>query len=329
MSKAIASNTKPATSSRNALSKTGSARVLKPAKRQVFKPSTWRRPTPVYAPISKARYIFVRSIRTSWESKKTIGGITLVYGLALILLVRGLLSNNNFTALKNLLDTAFTGVGGKVTSTSLQIIALFGSSNTITSSEGGIYQAIILILCSLAIIWVFRQLHAKKEVSTKAAFYEGMYPLVPFLIVLVLVSIQLLPLVGASYLYKALISNGVAVLWQEKVATYTVVVALSFWSLKMLTSSLFAFYIVTLPGMTPLKALRSAQHLVVGRRLLIWRKLLFLPFVLLLATTLIILPFLLFLTPVVIWVFSVLTIFWFTISHGYFYALYRELIKDA
>ena len=310
-------------------SKSETTRILKPAKRQALKPSTWRHPKPVYASLSKARHIFARSIRTSWESKKTIGGITLIYGLATILLVRGVLSNSNFTTLKNLLDSAFTGAGGKIASTLLQVTALFGNSNTITTTEGGIYQVIILILCSLAIIWVFRQLHAKKEASTKAAFYEGMYPLIPFLIVMVVVSIQLLPLIGASYIYKALIANGVAVLWQEKFATYVVVALLSFWSLKMLTSSLFAFYIVTLPGMTPLKALRSARNLVTGRRLLIWRKLLFLPLVLLFASTIIILPFLLFLTPVVVWIFSILTILWFTVSHGYLYALYRELIKDA
>ena len=309
--------------------KSSSPRVLKPVKRRMLKPSTWRRPKPIYAPLSKARHIFTRSIQTSWVSKKAIGGITLIYGLAVVLLVRGILSSSDFTTLKNLLDTAFTGAGGKVTSTFLQVTALFGSSNTITSAEGGIYQTIVLIICSLALIWVFRQLHAKKEVSTKTAFYEGMYPLVPFVLVIVIVSIQLLPLIGASYVYKALIANGVAVLWQEKVTTYAVVASLSFWSLKMLTSSLFAFYIVTLPGMTPLKALRSARNLVVGRRLLIWRKLLFLPLVLLLTSTIIILPFLLFLSPVVVWIFSILTILWFTISHGYLYALYRELIKDA
>ncbi len=329
MSKLLASYKKFRLSSAVKSGDSMSPRRLKPPKRRMLKPATWRRPKPVYAPLSKARHILVRSIRTSWESKKTIGGITLVYGLGIILLVRGLLSNQDFTTVKNLLDNLLTGTGGKIESTLLQVNALFGSSGSITTSGGNIYQVIILIVCSLAIIWVLRQAQAKKKVSTKAAFYEGMYPLVPFLLVLILVSVQLLPLLGASYLYKSLIGNGVAVLWQEKLVSYTAIGLLGYWSLRMITGSLFAFYVVTLPGMTPMRALRSAQNLVVGRRLLVWRKLLFLPLLLLVATTILIIPFLLFLTPTVVWVFFILSTFWFTVSHGYLYALYRELIKDA
>ena len=311
------------------LRKRETTRVLKPAKRRILKPSTWRRPKPLYAPIPKARHIFAGSIRTSWASKKTIGGITLVYGIATIVLVRGLLSNKEFTAIKSFLDSTLTGTGGRIEGTLLQITALFGGSSAASAAGGNIYQVIILIVCSLAIIWVFRQVHAKKAVSTKAAFYDGMYPIIPFSIVLALVSLRLLPLLGASYLYKVLITNGVAVLWQEEFVIYTFIILLTYWSLRMLTGSIFAFYIVSLPGMKPLKALRSAQNLVVGRRLLIWRKLVYLALVLLLATTILILPFLLFLTPTVVWVFFILSVFWFTITHGYLYALYRELIKDA
>ena len=273
--------------------------------------------------------MFTSSVRSMWQHKETVGGITLIYGIGILLLVRGLLSNQDFFTLKKLLDGMLKGTGGKIESTFLQMNALFGSSGSINTTSGSIYQAILIIICSLALIWVFRQAQAKNAVSTKDAFYSGMYPLTQFLLVLFYVIVQVLPLLLATYLYKALIGNGVAVLWQEKLASYVVIGILALWSLRMLTSAIFAFYIVTLPGMRPMQAIRSAENLVIGRRLLIWRKLLFLPLLLLIATTGITLPFLLLLPQVVVWVFFVLTILWFTVSHAYFYTLYRETIKDA
>lgn len=306
-------------------------RILKAPKRQWNKPKTWfvSRPKPVYPPIAKSRLLLIQSLRNSWSIKKTVGGITFVYGLGIVFFVRGFSSSQDFVTIKKTLDGLLTGAGGKVESTLLQITALFGTNGSVNAANGSLYQGIVLVLCSLAIIWVFRQRQAKHAVSVKAAFYQGMYPLIPFLLVLCVISIQLLPLLGASYVYKALITNGVAVFGWEKLLAYTISLSLAYWSLRMLTSSIFAIYIVTLPGMTPLRALRSAKNLVRSRRLLIWRKFMLLPVVLFLASSLIILPFLLFLTPVVAWVFFVLSIFWFAIGHGYMYALYRELIKDA
>lgn len=329
MSKTLSKSKKVKKYSSTSTELTSGPRVLKEPKRQLYRPSTWHKPKPVYAPIAKSRHILVNSIRSSWLSKKAVGGITLVYGAGIILLVRGLLSSQDFVTIKQLLDSIFTGTSGKIEGTLVQLSALFSTNGSINSTSGGLYQAILLILCSLAIIWVFRQAQTKKQVTTREAFYQGMYPLVPFLLVILVISIQAIPLIGASYLYKTLITNGVAVLWQEKLISYSVMSVLLIWSLRMLTSSVFALYIVTLPGMTPLRALRSAKNLVRSRKLLIWRKVLLLPTVLILGTTILVLPFLLFLTPTVVWVFFILSTFWFTIGHGYMYLLYRELIKDA
>ena len=97
----------------------------------------------------------------------------------------------------------------------------------------------------------------------------------------------------------------------------------------MITASVFALYIVTLPDMSPFRALRSAKELVRGRRLMIWRKLILLPFVLFLGTTVVVLPFLLFLTPLTVWIFFILSTAWFAVIHSYLYTLYRELLNNA
>jgi hypothetical protein len=96
----------------------------------------------------------------------------------------------------------------------------------------------------------------------------------------------------------------------------------------MISSSLFALYIVTLPDMTPMKALRSARELVRHRRWTVLRKILCLPLILLVAGAVIMLPIIIVLTPLAQWVFFLLTMLALVAAHAYMYTLYRELLNE-
>ena len=87
----------------------------------------------------------------------------------------------------------------------------------------------------------------------------------------------------------------------------------------MLCSSLFALYIVTLPDMTPLKALRSARQLVRYRRPLVFRKLLYLPVALLVIASVIMIPVIALIAPAAPWVLFVLAIGALITAHTYMY----------
>lgn len=304
-------------------------RTLSAPKRTLLRPRTWRRPKVSYTPLPKARQLLRASLIRLKESRKAILGITLIYGIGVVLLVRGFSATQDFVTLRNLLDSLLTGSFGKIQSIGLQLTVLFGGSGTTNTPNGGVYQTILMVVCSLALIWVFRQAQAKKPVGTKRAFYQGMYPVIPFLLVLLIIGLQLLPMSIGSYLYTTLINTGIAVHTWEKLLSLAVFLLLSLWSLRMLTGSMFALYIVTLPDMAPLRAIRSAKQLVKGRRLLIWRKLLLLPAVIVIGTSLLVLPFLVFLTPVVVWVFFFISTLWFALIHSYLYTLYRELLNHA
>jgi len=273
--------------------------------------------------------MLTESYRTLSKAKKAVLGITAVYAIGALLLVRGFTSNQDLSSFRALLDGIFTGAGGKAQSVALQLSYLFGGFNKTDSPNGSLYQTILLVVCSLALIWVFRQTQAKKTVTTKTAFYNGMYPVIPFLGVLLIVGIQLVPASIGSYLYSTLVSTGIAVQPWEKLAAILVFVALLFWSLRMITASLFALYIVTLPDMYPLQAIRSAKKLVQGRRLLVWSKLIVLPLVILVSTSLFLVPFIFFAAPAAVWVFFITSSLWFGGIHAYLYTLYRELLNHA
>ncbi len=268
----------------------------------------------------------MRCWRQLWHYRRVFLGIVLIYGILNLLLVRGLSGSSSLTDIKSLLDSSFSGAGGQLLSaltTFSYLLASSGSGNTATS---GIYQSIVFVICSLAFIWAFRQILAGHKPRVRDSFYKGMYPLVPFLLLGALLSLQLLPLLLGGGLYSLVTTNGIAVHFWEKALWGGLFAGLGLWSLRMITASIFAIYIVTLPQMTPLTAYRSARQLVYGRRLLIWRKLIFLPLSMLVIAALIELPLIYFITPLAPWVFFALTMLIVPIVHCYLYNLYRELL---
>jgi hypothetical protein len=147
-----------------------------------------------------------------------------------------------------------------------------------------------------------------------------------FFIILIVIGLQFLPLILGATLYNLVINNGIAVYTVEKWLWGLLFFIMALATIYMICSSIFALYIVTLPDMTPMKALRSARELVVHRRWEVLRKIIFLPIALIIIATIIMIPLLLAATPVAVWVFFVMTIAALVVIHSYVYALYRELL---
>lgn len=264
-----------------------------------------------------------------WENKKLFLLLTLVYGILSIVLVKGFSSASNVGELKEQLNQVFTGNLGSLASGLGVFVALVGSSGSTPSETGGAYQFFLGIVTSLAIIWTLRQLMSGvKKLRVRDAYYQGMYPLVPFILVLLIMGIQMLPMLIGSSIYSLVVTNGIAIHLIEKVLWFGLFVGLSALSLYWLSSSLIALYIVTLPNMTPIKALRSAKELVQGRRLAVVRKVLWLPLVMLITSAILMLPIIIWITPLAQWVFFLLTMFVLVVVHAYMYGLYRELLGE-
>lgn len=305
-----------------------SPRVITSPVRVWNQPKTWRNhpSVPDYGPLPKAHVLLVQSLRLLWQHKKLFGGLAAVYGVLNLLLVRGLAGSADVSTIKELLSGNVPTFVTQLQSSVATFMYILGTAGSATTEIASLYQSILLLLCGLAIIWALRQVLAGHSVTIKASFYQGMYPLVPYLLVCLLVGVQLLPLVAAGFLYGTVISGGIAVHLWEQVFWLILSAMLALWSLRMLTASLFATYIVTLPDMTPMKAYRSARRLVYGRRLLIWRKLLFLPVVFLLFAALVEVPVIMFVTPLAAWAFFVLSVLVLPAAHSYLYNLYREML---
>jgi hypothetical protein len=189
-------------------------------------------------------------------------------------------------------------------------------------------QFVLMIIVSLVLIWTLRQIYSNTKFRVKEAYYKGPAAFVPFLLVLIILAFQLLPLIIGSSLYQIMVTNNIAVNGLERGLTAVIAIALAIPSFYWLASSIFALYIVTLPDMTPLIALRSAKELVKGRRLLVFRKLVLLPFVLGIVTMILLVPVIFFVPALSAPLFFVTTTVTFLLMHAYMYTLYRELLGE-
>ncbi|HUC89753.1 MAG TPA: hypothetical protein VMR45_03040 [Patescibacteria group bacterium] len=264
------------------------------------------------------------TLRRHW---KIFLGITVANALLTAVLVQGFsavsLSDTNTTAsLSQLLHGHVNQLGN---SASL-FVYLLGSSGQSLGGGASVYRLFVGLVVSLALIWALRQVYASHKARIRDSFYQGMTPLVPFIIVLIVICLQLLPFIIGLMAYSSVVSNGIAATEAEHVLWAVLFFLMTILSLYMISSSIFSLYIVCLPGLTPLAALKSAKQLVAHRRWEVMRKVVFLPIALLVLSALIIVPLILIAAPIAPTVFFILSVALLTIIHSYLYALYRAML---
>lgn len=274
-------------------------------------------------PLLSSWQLVKTSFDALWRHKKILGGVLLVYGLLQIILVQGAFSSD-FSELKNAADES---LGGLQTGVSLWSYML-GTVGQANSAEAGVYQSLLFIIGSLAFIWALRELMADKVIKIRDAYYKGMYPLIPFVLVLLVIGLQTIPAFLGAWIYGAVVANGVAVSFIEQVFWLSIFLIFAVLSFYMICSSLFAMYIVTLPEMTPMVALRSARGLVLHRRWSIVRKIIVLALVILAVGTVIMLPLIMVVPVLAPVIFYACTIIATGFVHTYLYNLYRELLVN-
>jgi hypothetical protein len=263
-----------------------------------------------------------------WRYKKLFLGIIVVYALLNVVLVQGFASSNGITSWHNSVENTVHGHFSKVGDGLASFTILAGTSSSGSSSSSGAYQIVLVLIVSLSLIWALRQVIGGTKVRIRDAYYKGAFPLVPFIILLFIIGLELLPALIGGTLYTLVMNNGIAVLGIEKIIWSLIFAGTMLLSLWLICSSIFALYIVTLPDMTPLRALRSARELVRYRRWTLLIKILYLPLLLLIIMAIIVAPVVILsssFAPAVLFVLAMLAL---AIVHGYMYNLYRELLND-
>lgn len=261
--------------------------------------------------------------RAHW---RTLLGIVLVYLVLNIIFASGL---SNLGSAVNTIKADFNNSSGQPHTFAKALSgfgALVASSGSSGSSSASLLQSGLFVIESLVIIWSLRQLMAAKAVTVKEAYYQSSYPLIPFILVLLVIILQLLPVSIGALIVSAVQTSAVANSVIISVLSWLIFIALAGWSLFMLSSSIFAAYIVTLPDTRPIEALKSARSLVKYRRLALIPKIAFLPLFILAVMAVLVIPVILFASFLVAPVFYGLSMLSILFVHSYLYSLYRSLL---
>lgn len=245
-------------------------------------------------------------------------GIVIISALLNALFVQGFFTTD-VAATKQNVEATTHGLGGKLLGGLSGLGVLSGAGNDVSTSA---YRFILLVIISLAVIWTIRRLLSGEKARIRDGFYVGMYPLVPFILVFLVISLELIPIAIGTYLFSIVgASGGVEIiLWS------LVLLGLVILTLYMLSSSIFALYIACLPDMQPIAALKSAVQLVRRRRVTVVSRLLALPLLLVIGFGLIMLPVIMWLTPLSAATFFILLMVTLPVVHIYLYLLYRDLL---
>lgn len=282
----------------------------------------------------------VRVLLNNW---RTFSLLVLAYAVLSALLV-GLASQDTYTQLNDTLAQAggaFQGSWGTVGKAGLLFLTSISGGMSGTPTEGQqIYGALIALMSWLTTVWLLRNLLAGNKVRLRDGLYSSGSPILSsFLVALVLV-VQLIPLLLALIGYGAAQSSGLLNGGVEAMLFWVAAGLLALLSLYWMTSTIIALVVVTLPGMYPMQAIKTAGDLVIGRRSRILFRLVWALVLTVIVWAIVMIPLILFVNwlggllpvlqavaiiPVALLIMSSLTVVWLA---SYVYILYRKVVED-
>jgi hypothetical protein len=288
---------------------------------------------------------FTNSVRAMiWKNKKLFGGLIVTY-FVVALAIEGFGQQD---AYKNLSETlsqtggdVFTGNWGKVGQAGLLLVTSVTTGLTPNVTEAqSVLAGLTAFFTWLATVWALRNTMADRRVRVRDAVYSSGSPVISTVIVSFILVLQLLPIAIATLLYNAAITSELISGGVEQMTLWAVLMLLGVLSLYWITSTVIALVVVTLPGMYPFQAIRTAGDLVIGRRLRILLRLVWMGIVIVVSWALLVIPLILADTwiksvwpaidwipfiPIIILVMSSITI---VFGAAYVYMLYRKVVDD-
>ncbi|HUC95350.1 MAG TPA: hypothetical protein VMR76_00130 [Candidatus Saccharimonadia bacterium] len=300
-------------------------RRSKSAKPKVTKKNTLKKEIP-QKQLSSVASLLKKSYLLIKFQKKFLVLSFLLYLVLSISLVANIGALDSVIHLKKIHGGSLGGFGTNLSSSFSTLGSISTSSNNSGSSLGSLFQILFLITFSLIFIRAIRKAYAQKTINFLDGIYSATANLIQMILVVLLLLLELLPIVFSIAIYAVILNNGIASNDFERVIWAILCLGIALLGVYLLISTIFALYIVTLPDMRPIKAIKSSWEVVRKRRILIFLKILGLVLSLVIAIGLITFLLVLIIPITASWVLFILGLFAVIIFHSYMYSLYRELI---
>ncbi len=279
-----------------------------------------------------------------WANKKVFLLLVLAYTVVTSVMV-GIASQDTYTALTDTVKESsgdlFSGNWGEISKASLLFVSTIsgGISNNLSDVQQ-VYAGLIILLTWLTTVWLLRNIMAGSKVKLRDGLYNASSPLLSTALVTTLLIVQLLPVALAALGYSAALATGLLAGGVEAMLFWIAAILLTLISLYWITSTFIALIVVTLPGMYPMQAIKTAGDIVIGRRIRILLRLLWMVLGLAVTWIIIMIPVILFdtwlksiwtaiewvpIVPVALMVLSSFSVVW---AASYVYLLYRKIVSD-
>lgn len=270
-----------------------------------------------------------------WRNKRIMVSLIAILSL-LVIILTGLSSNLTYQAAREYVTSDTAQLSG-VAQVGLLSISALTEAGTALSDVQQVYIGVIALLGWLVTIWLLRELYAgNTHIRLRDGLYNAGAPIVSTTMVLLVLLAQFIPLAIVTLLYSSLTQAELITAGLGSFLFTMLIVVVVALTLYWVTSTMFALVIVTLPGMYPRRALRSASDVVLSRRLQIMLRVIwllvvlaFIGFAMMLPTVLVdnfiatqwgvTLP----IVSIVATIFMTVAVVW---GASYIYILYRKVV---
>jgi len=184
----------------------------------------------------------------------------------------GIMDQENYTQYQEVLDeTSMQVAGGDIGNFAKAGLLLISTVTTgglsgESSEAATVFGVLIFLIIWLTTIFLLRHIMAGHKVKLRDGLYNAMTPLISTLVVFVVAIIQCIPIFILIVTYSAAVQTEFLATPFYALVFFIFACLMIMLSGYLLSSSLMALVAVSAPGLYPLKALRTASDLMMGRR---------------------------------------------------------------
>lgn len=299
---------------------------------------TRKRDKPLVPPLENIVAFTLHVFKTLWRNKGLFFRLLILYVVAAIIWI-GVLQNENMSTVNDAARAAQEVVGttgdGFVQSVTVVATTMLGSLNANMTEVQYIYLSILYITLILVTVWLLRQRLAGNKVKVRDGLYVAPAPIVPMYILVAVGILQLLPFGLMFLLHGSVVASGIVTGGIEKAMFDIALFVIGVLTLYFITTTVFALMVATLPGTYPTKAYRVAKSIVLGQRLRMLFRLLWMVLIVIIVWFIVLIPVVMLANaysiqdgPLVPIFVQILTGFSIIYGSAYSYLLYRRMIDD-
>lgn len=244
-------------------------------------------------------YHVLKSFKTVFKNWKLFLPF-LVLMVVLNAIFVGIMSEASYTEFQDILDETSLQIAGgdlgNVAKAGLLLISTVttGGLSGESSEAAVVFGVLVFLIIWLVTIFLLRHLMAGHKVKLRDGLYNAMTPLISTFVVFVVALIQCIPIFLLIIAYSAAVQTDFLATPFYALVFFIFAVVMIIISGYLLSSSLIALVAVSAPGLYPMKALRTASDLMMGRRIRFILRLIALIIVLALMWVIVMLPLILF-----------------------------------